>query len=73
MIRVTQSSDGVSQELGTTTADDGHYEMQVRAVPGRVNVHVEAENFAPQSVIVKLVEGQTSATANLAMVPVDAI
>jgi hypothetical protein len=69
-IKVTQYSDGVSQELGETTSDDGHYEIQVNSmVPGRLNVYVEAPDFAPQSIVVNLVEGQSSAAANLAMVP----
>ena len=73
-IRVTQYSDGVSRILDTITTDDGHYELQISSVvPGRLNVNAETEDFAPQSVIVNLVEGQTSATANLAMVPVDEV
>ena len=67
-------SDGVSRILDTITTNDGHYDLQISSVvPGRLNVNAEAEDFAPQSVIVNLVEGQTSATANLAMVPVDEV
>ena len=69
-IRVTQYSDGVSQDVDTITTDDGHYEIQVDAALGRVSISAEAEDYAPQSVIVNLVEGQTSAAANLAMVPI---
>ena len=69
-IRVTQYDDGVSQDVDTITTDDGHYEIQVNAALGRVSVNAEAEDYAPQSVIVNLMEGQTSAAANLAMVPI---
>lgn len=70
-IRVTQYSDGVSQVLDTiTTTDNGHYETAVNAALGRMNISVEAEDYAPQSVIVNLAEGQTTVAANLAMVPI---
>ena len=70
-ITVSQYSDGVSQVLDTiTTTDNGHYETRVNAALGRMNISVEAEDYAPQSVIVNLAEGQTTVAANLAMVPI---
>ena len=71
-VSVTQYSDDVPYDLGTTTTnDEGAYAIQVDADPGRVNVKVEAEHFAPQSVIVNRMEGMNSANADLTMVPID--
>lgn len=73
-VSVTQYIDGVPYDLGTTTTDDeGWYEIQVDADPGRVNIKVEAERFAPQSTIVDLIEGMDSTSADLANVPVEVV
>ena len=72
LIRVTQHADGAAQELGTAMTDtDGFYAIALTPISGRATVAAEAEDFVPQSVVVNLMEDMDSATADLAMVPVD--
>ena len=71
-IKVTQYVSGAAQELDTAvTNNNGFYEIELVSVSGRTTVKAEAASFAPQSVIVNLMEDMGSATADLAMVPVD--
>ena len=71
-IRITQFTSGVSTDLGTTTTDNnGEYEIQVNANPGRTSVNAVAREFAPQSVIIDLREDIDDLTADLAMLPVE--
>ena len=72
LIRVMQHADGAAQELGTAMTDtDGFYAIALAPISGRATVAAEAENLVPQSVVVNLMEDMDSATADLAMVPVD--
>ena len=74
MIQVTQYVSGAAQELDTAVTDNsGFYEIELVSVSGRTTVKAEAAGFAPQSVIVNLMEDMGSATADLAMVPVDVV
>ena len=71
-IRITQFTSGVSTDLGTVTTDNnGEYEIQVNANPGRTSVNAVARGFAPQSVIIDLREDIDDLTADLAMLPVE--
>ena len=73
-IRVTQYHGGVARDLGTTYADeDGIYEIDVTAHPGRVNVEVDAEHFSPQSVIVNVTEDSGSTYVDIVNLPVDVV
>ena len=74
MIQVAQYVSGAAQELDTAATDNsGFYEIELVSVSGRTTVKAEAVGFAPQSVIVNLMEDMGSATADLAMVPVDVV
>ena len=55
---------------GTTDAT-GAYAIQINASPGRVTVKVDADDFAPQAVVVNLTEGTGVASADLDSVPVE--
>ena len=73
-VSVTQYRYSGAYNLGmTTTDDDGAYEIQVGANPGRVNIKVEAEDFVPQSTIVNVMEGMDSGVADPVMVPVGVV
>ena len=73
-VRVTQYNNGIPRDLGTTSTDNnGNYEIQVRANPGRVNVNVDAEHYAPQSAIVNVTQDTDSASTDLNSLPVDVI
>ena len=50
--------------MGTTDAT-GAYEIEIEASPGRTTVKVEADNFAPQSVVVDLPEDTDAVSADL--------
>lgn len=55
-----------SMSLGTGTTDAmGAYEIDIEASPGRTTVKVEADNFAPQSVVVDLPEDTNAVSADL--------
>ena len=74
MIEITQYASGAAQQLGTATTNRvGFYEIELPPVSGRTAVKAVTADFAPQSVIVNLAAGMESATADLAMVPVDVV
>ena len=74
MVQVTQYVSGAAQELDTAVTDNsGFYEIELGSVSGRTTVKAEAAGFVPQSVIVNLMEDMGSATADIAMVPVDVV
>ena len=71
---VRQYDNGTSRDLGTAnTDDDGSYEIQVAAGPGRIIVSADAEHYAPQSAIVNVTEDTDNASTDLDSLPVDVV
>ena len=73
-VTVSQNNAGKPRMMSNAETDKGGgFLVDLRTMPGRLLVNVEAEGYAPQSAIVALEDGQETRAVNLDLVPIQII